>query len=335
MCNQNHKSVATAFTLVELLVVITIIGILIALLLPAVQAAREAARRMQCTNNLKQLALGCLTHESANGFLPTGGWGYGWIGDPDQGFGKEQPGGWVYNVLPYIEQSSLRELGKGLVNKSVEKKAALTQLCQTPLATIVCPSRRSAALLACATAALKNVNSMTTAAKTDYAMCISGTATTFSFVGPASTLSPDLNVISNTYDWVSQSSSKLDGASFLRSQVTIAMIRDGTSNTYMVGEKYLTPEHYSPQTTADLDDGDDGPAYAGMGCDFYRTSGILPYQDQPQYTNAFTFGSAHGAGFNMAFCDGSVQTISYDVDAKVHKYLGNRDDGNVIGGNQF
>ena len=103
----------TGFTLVELLVVITIIGILIALLLPAVQAAREAARRMQCTNHLKQIGLAMLNHEQAHKQFPTGGWGWGWIGDPDRGFDHRQPGGWVYNILPYLEQDALYNLQKG------------------------------------------------------------------------------------------------------------------------------------------------------------------------------------------------------------------------------
>ena len=98
------------FTLVELLVVITIIGILIALLLPAVQAAREAARQLQCRNNLKQLALGCLHHESLYKRLPTGGWMYMWTGDADLGNDWRQPGGWIYNVLPYLEQQPLHDL---------------------------------------------------------------------------------------------------------------------------------------------------------------------------------------------------------------------------------
>ena len=96
----------------ELLVVITIIGILIALLLPAVQAAREAARRMQCANQIKQLATGSLLHLDSQGHLPCGGWKWTWVGDPDRGFGPVQPGGWIYNILPYIEQPDIRRMAR-------------------------------------------------------------------------------------------------------------------------------------------------------------------------------------------------------------------------------
>src|SRR5690349_21627560 len=106
-----RRSCQVGFTLVELLVVIAIIGVLVALLLPAVQAAREAARRTQCANHLEQLSLGALLHEDTHQHLPTGGWNWYWSGDPDRGFDRRQPGGWSYTVLPFIEQKALHDLG--------------------------------------------------------------------------------------------------------------------------------------------------------------------------------------------------------------------------------
>ena len=132
-----------AFTLVELLVVVTIIGILAALLLPAVQVAREAARIGQCRNNLKQLALGCLQHESATGRFPTDGWGDGWTGDADLGTDRRQPGGWIFNVLPYIEQQAVHDLGAGLPADA--KYAANLLRLSIPLRLLYCPTRRNAA----------------------------------------------------------------------------------------------------------------------------------------------------------------------------------------------
>ena len=136
---------AARFTLVELLVVITIIGILIGLLLPAVQAAREAARKTQCQNNVKQLALAMLSFESANKRFPSGGWGWLWVGDPDRGMNQQnQPGGWGYQTLPYLDQTNLFQLGAG--QPQAAKYAAAAQVIQTPLAFHNCPSRRGLSL---------------------------------------------------------------------------------------------------------------------------------------------------------------------------------------------
>ena len=156
-----------AFTLVELLVVIAIIGILIGLLLPAIQAAREAGRRMQCGNNLKQLGLGCLHHESTYGWYPTGGWAWYWAGDPDRGAGRDQPGGWTYTVLPFIECKGLHDMGTG--QSQAQKMVAFAIRGGSPLPTFYCASRRPAKNYPNPTYNCCNSNPITEAARTDYA----------------------------------------------------------------------------------------------------------------------------------------------------------------------
>src|SRR5262249_3810786 len=94
-------------------------------------------------NNLKQIGLAWITHHSAQGHFPTGGWGYFWTGDPDYGFGKGQPGGWAYNTLPYLEERNVDDLGRGLNYSAGQKQTALGTMVSSPVKGFSCPSRRS------------------------------------------------------------------------------------------------------------------------------------------------------------------------------------------------
>jgi prepilin-type N-terminal cleavage/methylation domain-containing protein/prepilin-type processing-associated H-X9-DG protein len=316
------------FTLVELLVVITIIGILISLLLPAVQAAREAARRAQCQNNLKQIGLAFLNHEQAHRHLPTGGWGWRWMGDPNSGYGRDQPGGWCYNILPFVEQESLRNMGLGETGS--ELLADLIVVHSTPLALFHCPTRRRPIAYPYTVDFGSGYEGFTNlsgdpkvAARTDYA-ANGGSTGAHAPEGPASLEEGKARTAFYT---------DFNGVVSETSMVTIAEIKDGTSNTYMVGERNICPDSYY----TGLDPADDNNLYVGCDLDTIRWTyvndqgqGYLPFQDRPGVFTRHEFGSAHASGFNMAFCDGSVHVMGYSIDPFIHRDLGNRKDYHPI-----
>ena len=340
------------FTLVELLVVITIIGILIALLLPAVQAAREAARRAQCTNKLKQLCLGALGHESANRFFPSGGWGPCWAGDADSGFGRPQPGGWIYSVLPYIEQQPLHDLGSG-VQDPTQLGNCVLQAVGTPLTGLICLSRRAAVVYPHSSPGgqqyhdrLGDVMWPAVAGKCDYA---ANGGTTLDNTGDSSGFSgPENYTAANALtpaQWLTSASHLADtGVICTHSAITMADITDGASNTYLVGEKYCNPDHYTDGTAAwddqSWDIGEDWDTVRWTGHSASPPTGstfaadnvwFFPEADAPgDDTRGMAFGSAHPAGFNMGLCDGSVQFMSFSIDPKIHWYLGNRMDDAAV-----
>ncbi|MBN2022848.1 MAG: DUF1559 domain-containing protein [Pirellulales bacterium] len=335
------------FTLVELLVVIAIIGVLIALLLPAVQAAREAARRLQCANHIGELAQGCMTHMDAHGHLPTGGWLWTWVGDPDwlhpgkptgqkRGFGLDQCGGWIFNVLPYIEQGAIRDMAVGQTNPAF-KRLALTNMTTKAIPILYCPSRRPAEPTAPKSYYNDNIlNADMPAsgkvAKTDYAACCGDPINV-----DASQIAPDNGQHSNPDDpanWTPLNVMEtMNGVCFQRSLITPADISDGTSCTYLIGEKSLRPEAYDGYVGGDLDDkGDNESCYGGYNRDFHRSTYFVMVQDREGVYMQYAFGSCHPTGVNMSFCDGSVRQIGYEVNPRTHRYLGVRDDGLTLNG---
>ena len=347
--NRLHAMPRRGLTLVELLVVVAIIGLLVAMVLPAVNAAREAGRRTTCLSNLRQLALGCLQHEQIRGFFPTGGWGRDWVGDPDRGCDKKQPGGWAYNLLPHIEQSDLHALGAGVTDPTRKRDLAIVRL-TTPVPTFTCPTRRGPALwpngksmtyLVTATPASPSWRP-TAVVRGDYAANMgSGTLPSNNYRSGAS-FSPASFVDAWITDaqWQGSFGPPTDGMIFRRSLVRLREVTDGTSWTYLLGEKYVDPERLAAGTSDD----DDHCLYSGHERDVLRVGLEPPCQDRagvdPTTHTGRTggsnknplpiaFGSAHADACGMAMVDGSVRTVEYGIAAAVHRSLSSRNDGQV------
>jgi len=351
------------FTLIELLVVIAIIAILIALLLPAVQQAREAARRTQCRNNLKQLGLAMhLFHDSRKRF-PTAddaGWGV-WKEQPD---GWYQPS-WIVVILPYIEQVNLYNYTQNspTVPNGAAGNAAVAGL--VPIPTLRCPTDPwEPGSLATNYGASNGPQQLPQ-------FCSSGSGAPSPFSQYAT---PDVSFPGDT-TWGYKSSAAFGGwgssnplrdsrgvviwtgSSLPRSKenlVTIARLVDGTSNTIMLGEYEPKYEERFPGTSGVGTFGWGG--YAASATGWYQSMSTIipinyPINDgascgyntwggaaggdlahaHDNFTVSTGFRSLHAGGAHFAMADGSVQFLNQNINHKTYQHLGAREDGQAVG----
>jgi prepilin-type processing-associated H-X9-DG protein len=288
--------------LIELLVVIVIISVLIGLLLPAVQKVREAANRARCQNNLKQIGLAFHSHHDAVQYFPTGGWDWSTLPTYRNGaplVGAEQKAGWAFQILPYVEGDNTWKGGQA----TNDRDRMLTALGSTHNV-FFCPTRRSAQ----------------TVVLTD---------------DPFLNLIPPPKPTGVTTALCDYAASNWEGTGVVKRYKPnrIADIVDGTSLTLLVAEKRLNLSRLGQIQT------DDGLGYA-VGWDD-NTIRSTDHPPQPDYYGPDTedgdevFGSSHPARMNAVFADGSVRTISYEIDPVILNRLGNKSDGQVVEWNDF
>jgi prepilin-type N-terminal cleavage/methylation domain-containing protein len=313
------------FTLVELLVVIAIIALLIALLMPAVQSAREAARRIQCGNNLKQLGLALQSYHQANEKFPAGsvsqdvpnGLGFGPWDDARAASGAGLQGtSWMLSILPQMEQSAI--FNQWNFNTNVLGNAALAQ---QNIAGFYCPSRRAGLQTGDSN---RMISASFTGGGTDYGGCAGG---------------GNLFVNSPTHAWSANGSGADNWNRTLRSgafrpnqSVTVASMTDGTSNVMLVGElQRLTVQNPIPDRASQ-----DGWAVGGMATVFTTNDKELscgtPPCRQTGGMNNFFFenpGSEHFGGATFGMADGSTHFISENVDSVLLRNLGCMKSGEI------
>jgi prepilin-type N-terminal cleavage/methylation domain-containing protein len=289
--NRRRPPRRVGFTLIELLVVIAIIGILIGLLLPAVQKVRDAAARVQCQNNLKQIGLAFHNHESAHGILPTGGWDW-WYGptyvNGTPAVGEQQQAGWGFQILPFVEGDNAWRGGTA-TNDLARAQVAVG----TPNKVFFCPGRRGPQTL---------------------------TFTDPAYFGGAPTVTALCDYAASNYEET--------GVVRYRFPVRLVEITDGTSNTLLAGDKRLNRGRLGQ---AQNDDDTGYATGFDADVVRYTDRAPAPDYSAASGDGDMRFGSSHTGGFCVVLADGSVRFLSYSINPTTFRYLGDRADGQVLG----
>ncbi|QDT75074.1 DUF1559 domain-containing protein [Lacipirellula limnantheis] len=318
-----RRRAPSAFTLVELLVVIAIIGVLVALLLPAVQAAREAARRSTCVNNLKQIALGALNFESSKKQFPPGT--YNWIdryGGGATGPTEQDRRCWMHDLWPYIEQATLSAQFEAHMKKAGASALGFPKL-DTIIPSAMCPADHLSPKLHTFWGGLDGLPTQG----------FSG-----NYVASAGSLYFNKALPGDTAVGAA-SSARQDGVYFALSKISPADITDGLSNTLAFTEIKLVEDTDSH----DLRGRYHNPTHGGVlfttlyppntsRPDRFNWCALKPPADAPclQVTSEMQIAarSYHSGGIvNAARVDGSVAAISDDVEVAVYNQLGSRGGG--------
>ncbi|MCA9246153.1 MAG: DUF1559 domain-containing protein [Planctomycetales bacterium] len=296
------------------MVVIAIIGVLVALLLPAVQSAREAARRMQCQNQLKQQGLAVHNYATAFGVAPYSIDGSGGSRQGPNPSDDENGHGWIVATLPYLEQQPLfdqfnfngsMESGQGL------KDPAKLDLLKIQLNVLMCPSDPSVRELSTDQWQWKGVPVATTSYKGVMGDSIMGNTSAFGGTPYCNDGAYECNGIMwrNSYQWPTRFSS----------------MRDGTSNTLLIGEDVPAHNWHSMWTYSN---GDTSSTYAPLN--------FMPDPPDPaMWWEMRGFRSLHSGGASFCFADGSVKFLSEAIAQDVYRGLSTRNGGEIISADAY
>ena len=324
------KNNGRGFTLVELLVVIAIIGILVALLLPAVQAAREAARRAKCVNNLKNIAIGLQNYASARGKLPGGSY-Y----DPSGAFTPPLQHTWAAAIFPYIEEDGLFASfnAKFPIYSPVNKTAA-----ETPINIYICPSDPLSTTPLLTNRAWANIINPASAPGLWYVACSGPTAPDDCYVGTGSQLVPSpTNPTCQGCNWGTAVGGycvayrgSFPGAPFFAGMfgrdprgVKFKEVTDGLSNTFLVGETLPGSTVYN---CVHCHNNNVVPTHGPLNS-MIDDKGVAGFDGVGRPAQAFK--SLHPGGAHMAMADASVQFVNESIDYLIWNALGTRAGGEV------